>query len=262
MTRIISSAVLIAFTVAGVWYAPPPLFFGVAVLLTIIASHELIDLARAGGLDVPRFLSRLAATLTMAVAAVPGPPWALMVTLMAAFIAMGFVMLGSWRGEPNALATVSASILPSIYIGLPVAAIVAIRVNGGPAVLFLLVFTIMVSDTAQYYSGRTFGSRPLASALSPKKTVEGAVGGFVFGVLALAVAGHWWLPGVPFAVRALLGLGIVALGIAGDLFESMLKRSAGVKDSSSLIPGHGGILDRVDALLFAAPVYYIVLKYV
>ena len=76
----------------------------------------------------------------------------------------------------------------------------------------------------------------------------------------LAAVGAWWLPTVPVALRALLGVAIVALGIAGDLFESMLKRSAGVKDSSALIPGHGGVLDRIDALLFAAPVYYIVLE--
>jgi phosphatidate cytidylyltransferase len=107
-----------------------------------------------------------------------------------------------------------------------------------------------------------FGRRPLAPAISPKKTIEGAIGGFVCGALFLAVVGRWWLPAVPPALRGALGVAIVALGIAGDLFESMLKRSAGVKDSSALIPGHGGILDRLDALLFAAPVYYIVLKYV
>jgi phosphatidate cytidylyltransferase len=122
--------------------------------------------------------------------------------------------------------------------------------------------TVMVSDTAQYYSGRLFGRRPLAAAISPRKTIEGAVGGFVFGAIILTVAGAWWLPGIPPAFRALLGVAIVALGIAGDLFESMLKRSAGVKDSSALIPGHGGVLDRIDALLFAAPIYYVVLKYV
>jgi len=77
------------------------------------------------------------------------------------------------------------------------------------------------------------------------------------------VAGLGWvLPAMPLVMRLLLGVTVVALGMAGDLFESMLKRSAGVKDSSALIPGHGGVLDRIDALLFAAPVYYVVLRYV
>src|SRR5439155_19123548 len=111
----------------------------------------------------------------------------------------------------------------------------------------LLMLTVMVSDTEHYYTGRAFGRRPLAAAISPKKTVEGAVGGFLCGALTVAALGAWWLPAMPVAVRVLLGLAIVALGIAGDLFESMLKRSAGVKDSSTLIPGHGGILDRIDA---------------
>src|SRR4030095_10189089 len=112
-------------------------------------------------------------------------------------------------------------------------------------------------DAAQYYTGGALGRRLLAPAISPKKTVEGAIGGFVFGALLLAAAGAWWLPRFPIGFRALLGVALFALGIAGDLFESMLKRSAGVKDSSALIPGHGGVLDRIDALLFAAPVYYV-----
>jgi phosphatidate cytidylyltransferase len=107
-----------------------------------------------------------------------------------------------------------------------------------------------------------FGRRKLASTISPKKTIEGAYGGFLFGTLVLVVVGAWWLPSVPLAIRILLGLTVVALGMAGDLFESMLKRSAGVKDSSALIPGHGGVLDRIDALLFAAPIYYVVLSHV
>ncbi len=125
-----------------------------------------------------------------------------------------------------------------------------------------MMLTVFVSDSAQYYSGRAFGRRPLAPAISPKKTIEGAVGGFIFGALFFTAVGAWWLPAVPAAARVVIGVAIVIAGIAGDLFESMLKRSAGVKDSSALIPGHGGILDRIDALLFAAPLYYIVLKYV
>jgi len=262
VTRVLSAAVLIAFTIGIVWFASAPLFYAVALIVTLAASHELADLARASGITISRLLSQLAAALTMAVATVPDASAALMVTLVAAFLALAFVALASWRGGPDALATVSASLLPSIYLGLPIAALVTIRVYGGPASLFLLMVTVMVSDTAQYYAGRAFGRRPLAPAISPNKTVEGAIAGFVFGPLTLAAVGHWWLPGVPAAMRVLIGVAVVALGIAGDLFESMLKRSAGVKDSSSLIPGHGGILDRIDALLFAAPVYYIVLRYV
>jgi len=187
--------------------------------------------------------------------------YALDVAMMAALVAIGLSTLGSWRGGAAALATVSAALFPALYIGLPIGALVAVRAFAGPQVLFLLMLTVMVSDTAQYYSGRAFGRRLLAPEISPKKTIEGAVGGFVCGALLLAIVGTWWVPAIPVMLRALLGVAVVALGIAGDLFESQLKRSAGVKDSSALIPGHGGVLDRIDALLFAAPVYYVFLKY-
>jgi phosphatidate cytidylyltransferase len=171
------------------------------------------------------------------------------------------VTLTMWRGERDALGRAAAAVFPMLYLGLPIGAMISLRSLRGREALFLLLLTVMVSDTAQYYSGRAFGRRMLAPVISPKKTVEGAVGGFVCGALILVVAGAWWLPALAIAFRALLGVALVALGVAGDLFESMLKRSAGVKDSSTIIPGHGGVLDRIDALLFAAPVYYIVLKY-
>jgi phosphatidate cytidylyltransferase len=186
------------------------------------------------------------------------------IVLMSALVALGALTVALWHdtGGANALGLAAASLFPSLYLGLPVGAMIAIRETHGREALFLLMLTVVVSDTAQYYTGRALGRRPLAPAISPKKTVEGAVGGFVCGALVLAALGEWWLPVVPIALRAVLGATVVALGIVGDLFESMLKRSAGVKDSSTLIPGHGGVLDRIDALLFAAPVYYVVLKYV
>src|SRR5690606_25279131 len=100
-----------------------------------------------------------------------------------------------------------------------------------------------------------------APAISPKKTIEGALGGAVFGTAFMAVGGAWLFPSLasPWAWSG-VGLAIVALGICGDLFESRLKRTAGVKDSSALIPGHGGILDRIDALLFATPAFYMFVR--
>lgn len=261
MTRVLSGAVLIAIAVAVVWFAPPWLFLAFGVLIAALSVNELVVLARASHLDVSLWPVLAATLLTLAVVGSPAR-YPLDVALMSALIALGLVALGSWRGGPTALATVSASLFPPLYIGLPIGALVAVRAMGGPRALFLLMLTVMVSDTAQYYSGRAFGRRPLASLVSPKKTIEGAIGGAVFGTALFTWVGMWWLPAMPASFRIVLGITLVALGIAGDLFESMLKRSAGVKDSSALIPGHGGILDRIDALLFAAPVYYIVLKYV
>lgn len=267
MTRVLSGAILIALAVAAGWFAPPPVFKAVAFLLLGAAATELVGLARASGLSIPMWPSVIGAMITLGVLAFPSSTTAreatpLQLVLLAQFVAVSGVILGGWNGGSDALARVSASLFPSIYLALPLGALVAIREQEGPAALFLLMLTVMVSDIAQYYTGRLAGRRPLAPVISPRKTVEGAIGGLVFGALILAIVGAWWLPRVPLALRALVGVTIVALGITGDLFESMLKRSAGVKDSSALIPGHGGILDRIDALLFAAPVYYTVLQYI
>jgi phosphatidate cytidylyltransferase len=262
MTRVLSGAVLVVVAIGVVWFASNEVFLIVEAALVGAAVWELTTLARAGDLDVPFWPALAAALLAFGVIGSANLGALLDVALMSALLAVGLASLGSWRGGANALASVSASLFPAIYIGLPVGALAAVRTFAGARVLFLLMLTVMVSDTAQYYTGRAFGTRPLAPAISPKKTVEGAIGGFVFGTAVFAVVGAWWVPGMPGVLRVGLGLAVVALGIAGDLFESMLKRSAGVKDSSSLIPGHGGILDRIDALLFAAPVYYVVLKYV
>ena len=149
-----------------------------------------------------------------------------------------------------------AAMLAPLYIGLPLGTLVAIHTAAGREGVLTLVAAVAASDTFQYYCGRTFGRRPLAPTISPKKTIEGAVGGFVLAPLALVTIAHWWLPNIPAAAAWAAGLGLVVAGIAGDLFESALKRAAGVKDSGALIPGHGGVLDRIDALLFAAPLFY------
>jgi len=266
MIRVVSGAVLIAFAVIVVWTASPAVFLAVAETLLILAFVEYVRLAAATGADVPVVASGVAAAATCAafsrIVSVRFPFVALDAVLMCALVVLGAFVLVRWSGGPAALASIALSLFPALYLGLPIGAMTALREARGPQALFLLMLTIIVSDTAQYYTGRALGRRPLAPAISPKKTVEGAVGGFVFGTLLLAIVGRSWLPGTTLPLRVTLGIMVVGLGIAGDLFESMLKRSAGVKDSSALIPGHGGVLDRIDALLFAAPIYYVVLRYV
>ena len=264
MTRVLSGAALIAFGIAVVWFAPNPIFEAVAIATLFAAVEELIALITASGIRVPHWPTVLAALLTLIAFSevVAVLRLSLDVVLMAEIIAMGLIALAAWRGGPDALASISASLFPSLYLAIPLGSMVAIRETRGPGVLSLLMLTVIVSDTAQYYTGRMLGRRLLAEAISPKKTIEGAMGGLVFGTTVFAVAGAWWVPIVPAIARVGMGMGIVAVGIAGDLFESMLKRSANVKDSSAFIPGHGGVLDRLDALFFAAPFFYVVGRFI
>jgi phosphatidate cytidylyltransferase len=122
--------------------------------------------------------------------------------------------------------------------------------------LLVLFSLIWAGDSAAYYAGRAFGRHKLAPHISPKKTVEGAIAGLIASVIAGLLIGRWLLPATWPDLAAVSVLSATA-GQVGDLAESALKRSAGVKDSSAILPGHGGILDRLDSLLFAAPVFYL-----
>lgn len=267
MSRVLSGAVLGGIVLAIVWFAPPEASLGLTAVFLVLAAKEIIDLARASGMNVTAWLPAAGALTTLAAIGSPafgGDPGSTLLTIavMSQLVAILGAAMASWEpGTRDALAAASVALFPSWYVAVPLGALVSIRAVEGPAPLLLLLLTVAVSDTAQYYTGRLVGHRPLAPAISPKKTIEGAVGGVILGTLVFAIVGAWWLARVPPPLRVVVGLAIVLAGIAGDLFESMLKRSAGVKDSSSIIPGHGGVLDRIDALLFAAPVYYVVLQY-
>jgi phosphatidate cytidylyltransferase len=128
-----------------------------------------------------------------------------------------------------------------------------------PDGVFLIFFVVLVTwagDTGAYYAGVTMGHRKLAPTISPNKTVEGLIGGLFLALVAAFVARYWFVPSFTVADCLATGLLLTAAGVLGDLSESALKRSAGVKDSGSMIPAHGGMLDRVDSLLFTAPAFY------
>ena len=260
MTRVVSGAVLGAAIGAAVWFLGPIPLLAIAEGVLLLAFLEYAALAERLNAQVPKMATGVAAMLTCAAMVSPGTP--VHVVLMAAVVGLGALVLGSGRIGVDALHDMSASLLAPLYLGLPLGALVATHEVAGRKASLLLLLTMVVSDTAQYYCGRAFGRRLLAPAISPHKTVEGAVGGVVLGTATLVLVGQWWLPNLGFLWRAGLGLALTVLGIVGDLFESLMKRGAGVKDASRLIPGHGGVLDRIDALLFAAPVYYVFVKYV
>jgi phosphatidate cytidylyltransferase len=189
------------------------------------------------------------------------PSFSLDLVLMTAVVTIGALAVASGQPGPAILRDTAASLFPILYIGLPLGAIAAVRAEAGREAVLLLVVTIVVSDSAQYYTGRAFGRAALAPSISPKKTREGAIGGVIFGTAAMALGGLRVFPDAHPAMLIACAATVVVLGIVGDLFESLLKRSAGVKDSSALIPGHGGILDRIDSWLFAGPLYYAFVRY-
>ena len=257
MTRLLSGLVMILGMLGAIWYAPPAVFLLVLGIILVAACIELTDLMLLAGVGVSR-VAAIAGALVAGVA-VAGPGAKSGFLLVGTMLGLLLVVLATRKPAPDVPAAAAAAVFPVIYLAVPLALAAVIRDAWGRDVLLLGLLVVWISDTAQYYVGSTFGRRRLAPTISPKKSVEGAVGGFVAGVAAMVGIGRVWLPLVSLPVLAAAGAALVALGIAGDLFESLLKRSANVKDSSALIPGHGGVLDRIDALLFVIPGYYLML---
>jgi phosphatidate cytidylyltransferase len=169
-----------------------------------------------------------------------------------ALLAAAMLQRGSLEQAPRSAAL---GALAWGYAGLLPASVVALRVRedaGWQWVVLLFVVT-WANDTFAYFTGRFLGKRPLAPRISPKKTWEGFWGGAAGSVVSSLVVKSLLLPGLSVQAAVVIGAGAAVLGPIGDLSESMLKRAAGVKDSGKIIPGHGGLLDRIDAVLFVAP---------
>jgi phosphatidate cytidylyltransferase len=260
MTRIASAAVLLAVLFGTLLWAPAWATVALAAIFAAAAAGELALIARSAAGDVsPSFLGAAAATVCVAFT------WRadFSLVVLAAVLAAGSLTLAGGPPSATTIARAGLMLMGPLYVGVPLGAVASIRLTSGAGPVVLLILIVAASDSAQYYTGRMLGRRKLAPAVSPAKTVEGAIGGLVIATIAGAVAGprlsH--IASLTPPVGALIGLFVSAFGIVGDLFESLLKRSAGVKDSSALIPGHGGVLDRVDSYLFAAPCFYIALTW-
>lgn len=252
MTRVISGVILALAALAAILFLPVFALRVVACAVAAIGAHEY---ARIAG--TPRGISELLVVVAaVAMCWLTPMPLDARARLLFLMLALGWValeVLFFGRGVQQA----GASLVAPIYIGVPLGMLIAIQILGGWRATLLLLATVVVSDSSQYYTGRAFGRHHLAPTISPGKTIEGAIGGVVFGTTFMAIAGSLAFPATRPAAFVPVGVAVVVFGICGDLFESRLKRQAGVKDSSALIPGHGGVLDRIDALLFATPAFYI-----
>lgn len=255
MSRILTALVLVPPLLAILFFAPVWSFLVLAEVVALLVAHEFYGVAEHRGYRPYRMTGYLGAAFLTASfhPEVIETLWMMLLLLLA----VGISGLLRGRPGPTTIGESAVTVMGAIYAGLLTGTIVGLRCvipdTEGRYWVFFLLAVVMFGDTGAYYTGRSIGRRPLARTLSPKKTVEGLIGGMVASVLVAALIGPWLLPGLDWLRASVLGLVLAVLGVLGDLFESLLKRSVGIKDASSLFLGHGGILDRLDSLLFAAP---------
>jgi phosphatidate cytidylyltransferase len=250
--RVLVAVLLAPVAIGCVWLG------GVAMLALalVVAALALDEFFRMGRRLRPIPLTGFAAGLAMVLATWQGGiGWSL--AALAASLPITFIVVAGVASRESALGSVAVTTFGALYVGGGMASLVALRGLAGPSEIFgfNLVLAVLLgtwaSDIFAYFGGRLLGRHRLAPAISPKKTVEGFLIGLIAGIFTTWVT--LYREGFSNREALLVGVGVALAAPLGDLFESFLKRDLGVKDSGTLLAGHGGVLDRIDALLFAGP---------
>lgn len=261
MTRLISAIVLAAPILAILFFASSTVFLCVVILLVFRAGWEFQTLISNCGWSVRAWEGAIDACAFALAVWVGG---VLPVLLLGVILLRVFLKAFSRESFRESLSVTSVSILGVVWIGGAGGLIAILRgfPNGMEAIFFLFV-VVWVNDIAAMFTGKTLGKRKLAPKISPGKTVEGAIGGILAGVFAGVLTTFYMdIPGVDPWLAVFVSGYIGLFSLIGDLGESILKRTAGEKDASDIIPGHGGLLDRIDGLLVAGPAFYSYLYWV
>lgn len=259
-TRVLTAAVLIPLVIAAIFGLPSPWFFVLLLAVVELQVYEFVRVCRAWAPHAPleALLVLVPPTALLLNPAALGlspttVPWEyLIVVQMMLSVGVGTLVLLGRTPVEESIGALGVLTFGMVYFALPIAAISRMR-QLDPWVLVLLLAIIWVGDSVAYFVGSAWGRVKLAPVVSPNKSWEGAVAA-TFGAVAVAALWSYWRLGeVAWTILVMAVLTSIG-GQIGDLVESMLKRGAGVKDSGSLLPGHGGLLDRLDALMFGAPV--------
>jgi phosphatidate cytidylyltransferase len=269
MSRILTAVAVLPFLIASIlisWLQP--LFVLLAAAAMILGLFEFYLLAKKKDMKpniVAGYLGA-AALFTIFYFASPNPMQERLdlqtIVLVILILTIGTLIAAALGGAPfdKLITTSGVTILGVLYVVLLGGHLVALR-TGFPQslsadLLSFFFLVLMGSDVGAYYAGRAFGKHKLAPRISPGKTWEGVAGGIVSGLALAAVAHFWFFRELPLKWALPLAALMTILGILGDLTESALKRGAGAKDAAKILPGHGGVLDRLDSLLFNAPLLY------
>ncbi len=262
LLRVLSAFVLGPVTLAIVYFAPPFYYLAALGIVGSFCLHEFFQIMRGMGWRGQPWFGYAGFWILLIGLRVPAIPAG---SLGAGLVIAAF-LAAMWRRDPirERVQGLMANLLGIFYLGLCLHSAMALRFSFGAQagrqwtlILFAVVWT---GDTAAFLAGRSFGRTPFARYLSPKKTNEGALAGLAAGVLVAVLLRQFFFTNLALKHVVVGALLTGIFGQLGDLAESMLKRAADVKESSHLIPGHGGALDRIDSLLFAFPVLYLYLQ--
>lgn len=265
MNRLLTAVIVLPFLIASIlidwlWW----LFVLLAAASMVLALWEFYLLAKKLQLKpdpVPGFVAS-AALLTISLQAREPSIVFLLFLLVIIVLVIATLISAMLRGAPfdKMIGSSGATILGVLYVALLGTHLVMIRTGFEPALsahlLSFFFLVLMGSDAGAYYVGRALGKHKLAPSISPGKTWEGAIGGVVSALAMATLAHFWFFRELPLKWMLPLGFVMCIVGIVGDLVESALKRSASAKDAANILPGHGGLLDRLDSLLFNAPLIY------
>ena len=257
--RIASSVILAPIIWVAAWFSqtPVPWFTLLIAVWALCALYEFYHISRVAGKCRPLTLPGLALALLLIIQPILDIPGSSrMVLTLAAVVPLVWVIFR--RDKTAAFTSWVWTLAGIIYLGWLASFYVVLRgMDYGREFVIFALFATFISDSAAYFIGRAFGQHYLAPAISPRKTWEGAVGGVICTAAASLVL-QWWL-GLPLSYlgAAVLAIAVSVFGQIGDLAASLFKRNAGAKDSSQVIPGHGGFLDRIDSVIFAGLVVYI-----
>jgi phosphatidate cytidylyltransferase len=252
LTAIIALPLLILI----VQFSSPFWFSLFTSLIAAVALYEFYHMSLAEKRQPERLLAIVYGALLVPLCAVQ-QSLALQAGLALGMLLFGLIFLWRFGDLQQAVQQLALLLFGFIYVPLLLGHLVLLRsLPFGREWIYLVLLIVMASDTGAYFSGISLGRHKLYPAISPNKSVEGSIGGLLGGLLAAFIARYTFFPALSVVDCLWLGLGLGAMSQLGDLFESMVKRACGVKDSGTVFPGHGGILDRLDSLLFAFPLAF------